>query len=98
MCVSIFFLPEIRLLNSNLTMDQILEKDAKLKLEVSEMEEKLEKLRQGTTLVKPEDKKNTQDKYSEKLKQWRIRKRMFKDLWGTITENSPKNLKEFKVN
>ncbi|KMZ75688.1 hypothetical protein ZOSMA_111G00390 [Zostera marina] len=87
---------EIRLLNSNLTMDQILEKDVKLKLEVSEMEEKLEKLRQGTTLVKPEDKKNTQDKYSEKLKQWRIRKRMFKDLWGTITENSPKNLKEFK--
>jgi 26S proteasome regulatory subunit (ATPase 3-interacting protein) len=35
--------------------------------------------------------------YLEKVSHWRRRKRMFKDLWDAITENSPKDLKEFKV-
>ena len=35
--------------------------------------------------------------YKEKISQWGKRKRMFKDLCDAITENSPKNLKEFKV-
>lgn len=61
------------------------------------MEEKLEKLRGGVTLVKPEERKAVQDMFVEKIRQWRRRKRMFKDLWDTITENSPKDLKEFKV-
>lgn len=61
------------------------------------MEEKLEKLRGGVTLVSPEDRKVIQKMYSENINQWRRRKRMFKDLWDAITENSPKDLKEFKV-
>lgn len=61
------------------------------------MEEKLDKLRGGVTLVRPEDRKAVEDMVSEKLTQWRRRKRMFKDLWDAITENSPKDLKEFKV-
>lgn len=61
------------------------------------MEEKLEKLRGGVTLVSPEDRKVIQQMYSESISQWRRRKRMFKDLWDAITENSPKDLKEFKV-
>ncbi|XP_058079700.1 homologous-pairing protein 2 homolog [Magnolia sinica] len=87
---------EIRALQSNLTLEQIRLKEAKLKIEVREMEEKLNKLRGGTTLVKPEDRKEVQDKYSEKINQWRKRKRIFKDLWDSITENTPKDLKEFK--
>ena len=62
-----------------------------------ELEERLEKLRGGVTLVKPEDRKAVEQMYSEKIGQWRKRKRMFKDLWDAITENSPKDLKEFKV-
>ena len=65
--------------------------------QVKELEDKLEILREGVTLVKPEDRKAIEHIYSEKLSQWRRRKRMFKDLWDTITENSPKDLKEFKV-
>ena len=61
------------------------------------MEEKLKKLHGGVVLVKPEDKKVIEETYSEKINQWRKRKRMFKDLWDAITENSPKDLKEFKV-
>jgi 26S proteasome regulatory subunit (ATPase 3-interacting protein) len=46
---------------------------------------------------RPEDSKVVEDMCLEKLSHWRRRKRMFKDLWDAITENSPKDLKEFKV-
>lgn len=65
--------------------------------QVQEMEDRLVKLRKGVTLVRPEDREAVENMFSEKLSQWRRRKRMFKDLWDTITENSPKDLKEFKV-
>ncbi|PKA53560.1 Homologous-pairing protein 2 like [Apostasia shenzhenica] len=87
---------EIRALQSNLTMEEIWSKQAKLQAEVCEMEEKLGKLRDGVVLVKPEDKKLIEEAFCEKMNQWRKRKRIFKDLWDAITENSPKNMKEFK--
>ncbi|KAJ3672898.1 hypothetical protein LUZ60_006272 [Juncus effusus] len=87
---------EIKSLQSNLTLEEILSKDAKLKSEVQEMEEKLNKLRTGVVLVKPEDKKLIQDAFVEKVNQWRKRKRIFKEIWDSITENSPKDPKEFK--
>lgn len=62
-----------------------------------ELEDKLEKLRGGVTLVSPEDREVVKKMYSEQINHWRKRKRMFKDLWDAITENSPKDLKEFKV-
>ncbi|GMY18335.1 Homologous-pairing protein 2 [Fagus crenata] len=87
---------EIRSLQSNLTLEQIRDKDAKLRMEVKEMEDRLDKLRGGVTLVSPDERKAVQEMYLEKLSQWRRRKRMFKDLWDVITENSSKDLKEFK--
>ncbi|KGN52066.1 homologous-pairing protein 2 homolog [Cucumis sativus] len=87
---------EIRTLQSNLTLEQMREKEAMLRMEVKELEEKLEVLRRGVTLVSPEDRKAIEQIYSEKLSQWRKRKRMFKDIWDAITENSSKDLKEFK--
>ncbi|CAN0870603.1 Homologous-pairing protein 2 homolog, partial [Linum grandiflorum] len=87
---------EIKGLQSNLTLEQILDREAKLKEEVREMEEKLQKMSGGVALVKPEERKAVSDMFSERLSQWRKRKRMFKDLWDAITENSPKDLKEFK--
>lgn len=68
-----------------------------LSLQVDEMEKKLIKLRGGVTLVSPEERKAIEGLYSEALNQWRRRKRMFRDVWDAITENSPKNPKEFKV-
>jgi 26S proteasome regulatory subunit (ATPase 3-interacting protein) len=66
-------------------------------MQVQEMEEKLNKLQSGVILVKPEDKKIIEESFSERVTQWRKRKRMFKELWDNITENSPKDQKEFKV-
>lgn len=65
--------------------------------QVKEMENKLAKLRGGVTLVKPEDRMAVEEMFLEKLSQWRKRKRMLRDIWDPIMENSPKNLKEFKV-
>ncbi|GLJ38737.1 hypothetical protein SUGI_0789750 [Cryptomeria japonica] len=87
---------EIRALESNLTLEQIREKEIELRDEVCAMESKLSILREGTVLVKPEERKKVQDTYNEKINQWRRRQRAFKELWGTITENMPKDLKEFK--
>ncbi|CAK7326548.1 unnamed protein product [Dovyalis caffra] len=87
---------EIRTLKLNLTLDEIRDREAKLRKEVKEMDDKLVKLRNGVTLIRPEERKAIEEMYSEKLSQWRKRKRMFKDVWDAITENSPKDLKEFK--
>jgi 26S proteasome regulatory subunit (ATPase 3-interacting protein) len=57
----------------------------------------LNKLRGGVTLVSPEEREAVESMLSEKISQWRKRKRMFRDLWDTLTENSPKDPKEFKV-
>ncbi|XP_078156174.1 tat-binding protein 1(Tbp-1)-interacting protein (TBPIP) [Carex rostrata] len=87
---------EIRTLQSNLTLEEISSKQAKLESEVKEMMEKLKKLQSGVVMVKPEDRKVIEDSFYENVNQWRKRKRMFKEIWDTITENSPKDQKEFK--
>jgi hypothetical protein len=69
----------------------------KIILQVQELEIKLNKLRGGVTLVRPEERAAVESTLSEKISQWRKRKRMFRDLWDTLTENSPKDPKEFKV-
>lgn len=87
---------EIKNLQSNLTLEQIREKEAILRKEVEEMERNLDKLHGGVVLVRPEERKVVEELYLDRISQWRRRKRMFKDLWDAITENSPKDLKEFK--
>ncbi|KAL4197321.1 hypothetical protein AMTRI_Chr04g187730 [Amborella trichopoda] len=87
---------ESKALQSTLTLEQMCAKEAKLKNEVNQMEVKLAKLREGTSLVKPEDRKKAEETYVEKINQWRRRKRIFKDLWDAITENMPRDTKEFK--
>ncbi|KAL3824075.1 hypothetical protein ACJIZ3_020104 [Penstemon smallii] len=87
---------EMKALQSNLTLEEIQTKKTKLENEVTQMEEKLIQLRQGVTLVSPEERKAVEKLYVDMINQWRRRKRMFKDVWDAITENSPKNLKEFK--
>ncbi|CAK7326552.1 unnamed protein product [Dovyalis caffra] len=75
--------------------------------QVKEMDDKLVKLRKGVTLIrsvvskepliqKSNRPKAIEEMYLEKLSQWKKRKRMFKDVWDAITENSPKDLKEIK--
>lgn len=87
---------EIKALQSNLTLEEMRAKIANLMKEIGEMEKKLTKLRGGVTLVSPEERKIVEALYVDTVSQWRRRKRMFKDVWDAITENSPKDVKEFK--
>ncbi|KAI3467112.1 hypothetical protein Pfo_023775 [Paulownia fortunei] len=87
---------EIKALQSNLTLEEIQARQIQLGNEIKQMEEKLIKLRQGVTLVSPEERQAVEKIYTNMINQWRRRKRMFKDIWDAITENSPKNLQEFK--
>nr|XP_043613385.1 homologous-pairing protein 2 homolog [Erigeron canadensis] len=87
---------EIKSLQSNLTLDEILSNDAKLRKQVEEMEGRLTKLREGITLVSPEERKVVEKTFSDAINHWKKRRRMFKDVWDAITENSPKNPNEFK--
>ncbi|PWA66973.1 HOP2-like protein [Artemisia annua] len=87
---------EIKSLQSNLTLDEIQSNDAKLRNQVKEMENRLTKLREGVTLVSPEERNAVEKTFSDTIGHWRKRKRMFKDVWDTITENSPKNPNEMK--
>lgn len=87
---------EIKALQSNLTLEEIRVREATQRNEAEEMEKKLIKLRGGVTLVTPEERKAVEELYADMISQWRKRKRMFKDVWDTITENSPKDIKEFK--
>ncbi|PIN00642.1 TBP-1 interacting protein [Handroanthus impetiginosus] len=80
----------------NAKLQEQLNEQKKAIAEVKQMEEKLIKLRQGVTLVSPEERQTVEKMYMDMINQWRKRKRMFKDTWDEITENSPKNLKEFK--
>ncbi|KAK9750310.1 hypothetical protein RND81_02G186600 [Saponaria officinalis] len=87
---------EIRTLQSNMTLEDMQAKLEKLSTEIEGMETKLTKMRGGVTLVKPEEKKAIEDQYITAISHWRKRKRMFKDIWDSITENMPRDLKEFK--
>ncbi|CAM9002528.1 unnamed protein product [Rhodiola kirilowii] len=87
---------EIKGLQSNLTLQEIHTKKAQLLKEVTQMEDRLTKLREGVTLVSPEERQTVEKLFSETMTQWKRRKRMFRDLWDSITENSTKDLKEFK--
>ncbi|KAL2650767.1 hypothetical protein R1flu_018895 [Riccia fluitans] len=60
------------------------------------LEAKLNTLKSGATLVKPDDREKIEMAYTLKTNLWRKRKRMFKDLWDMITEAMPNNLAEFR--
>lgn len=87
---------DLRILESNLTLEQITEKEQKLRLVVKTAEAKLQTLQQGVVLVNAEEREKVQEAFVARMSEWRKRKKTFKELWDLITEASPKNLKEFK--
>ncbi|KAL2644135.1 hypothetical protein R1flu_011722 [Riccia fluitans] len=87
---------ELRSVKSNLTDSQIKQETEKLNTEIPVLEAKLNTLKSGATLVKPDDREKIEMAFTLKTNLWRKRKRMFKDLWDMITEAMPNNLAEFR--
>ncbi|PHT32791.1 hypothetical protein CQW23_29128 [Capsicum baccatum] len=77
-------------------LNKMKEENANLQEQLNEQKKAISEVEAGVTLVSPEDRLAIEGLYSEALNQRRRRKRMFRDVWDAITENSPKNPKEFK--
>eukprot|EP00897_Mesotaenium_endlicherianum_P004242 jgi/Mesen1/3846/ME000207S02855 len=87
----------LRSMQSLLTGEQIDSTIERLTEENDNMEKKLGQLREGGIVISADDRKKAEDLYETSTALWKKRKRMFKDLWDTVTESMPKDLKEFRV-
>lgn len=65
----------------------------------TKLEARLTALRSDSaaTQISPEDRKRIDDNLEVMRKEWRRRKRMFNDMWGTVTESIQGSLAEFRV-
>ncbi|KAI7874067.1 TBPIP-domain-containing protein [Lichtheimia hyalospora FSU 10163] len=65
--------------------------------ENSAYRQRLEKIKQGQTLVAPEERKQVDATFEQVRKEWRTRRKMFVDIFHTVSEHSadkPEELKE----
>ncbi|KAI9347951.1 Tat binding protein 1-interacting protein-domain-containing protein [Zopfochytrium polystomum] len=83
-------------LNKALTVDELRARAASLQAEIADMEPRLEGLKAGTRVVSPEEKARVDKLLEQCRKEWRARKKLFKNAWDSITENveRPKELME----
>ncbi|KAI8898041.1 Tat binding protein 1-interacting protein-domain-containing protein [Globomyces pollinis-pini] len=84
-----------KLKNSKTTEDMKAEL-SNLNAENTNLKEKLEMLQNGTPLITTEEKQRIESDFEEMRQHWKNRKRMFNEMWNTITEHAenPKKLKE----
>lgn len=85
---------ELSALNSALTTDQITARLDQLKAKNVQAEEHLSLLRSGNQLVTREEKQRVAKEMEFYRKMWNQRRRIFKDMFATVTENMPGNPKD----
>ncbi|OAD69450.1 hypothetical protein PHYBLDRAFT_66328 [Phycomyces blakesleeanus NRRL 1555(-)] len=61
----------------------------KRKRENAQMREHLETLKSGAVLVTPEDRKKNDAEYELYRKEWRTRRKLFRDIFNAVTEHMP---------
>ncbi|KAF7728167.1 PSMC3 interacting protein [Apophysomyces ossiformis] len=59
-------------------------------------EERLAKLQSGTVLVSEADQKRINEEYEINRKEWRKRRKLFTEIFNTVTEHLPGNPMEFR--
>ncbi|KAI9476465.1 MAG: Tat binding protein 1-interacting protein-domain-containing protein [Benjaminiella poitrasii] len=60
------------------------------------LQEKLDKLKNGTVLISPEKRKRANDEYENSRNLWKKRRGMFREIFSTITEHFPGKPNELK--
>ncbi|KAI9359700.1 Tat binding protein 1-interacting protein-domain-containing protein [Pilaira anomala] len=83
-------------IKSEPTTSEATELVEQLKKENALLQERLNKLREGTELVPPEKRKRTNDEYDTYRQLWKKRRGMFRDIFRTVTEHLPGNPNELK--
>ncbi|KAF9990023.1 hypothetical protein BGZ75_004011 [Mortierella antarctica] len=85
---------ELSALKSALTTDQITARLEQLRSKNEKSREHLEQLRSGTQLVTAEEKTRVVKEMEKHRKLWIQRRRLFKDMFATVTENFPSKPKD----
>jgi len=85
---------KVKKLNSALTSQEAEEKLAVLEEEILEMEERLDKLKNETVLITPEEKAKINKGLESAVATWRKRKRMCMNALDSILESWPKKKKD----
>ncbi|KAF9975089.1 PSMC3 interacting protein [Actinomortierella ambigua] len=83
--------------NSALPTDEVIRQAQALAAKNQENSTRLEQLRAGTRLVSAEEKQKVLKEMELHRKLWIQRKRLFKDMFGAMTENMPGKPKELLV-
>lgn len=78
---------EVNALKGSLSISQVEERTQKLESEVAEDETKLNSLQAGTNIVSESERKQVEQLFKENLGHWRKRRRVFKDIWDTVSES-----------
>ncbi|KAI8074264.1 Tat binding protein 1-interacting protein-domain-containing protein [Gilbertella persicaria] len=68
----------------------------KIKAQNQILKDRLDKIKTGTVLIPPEKRKRTNEEYTRNRDLWKKRRRLFNDIFKTVTENYPGNPKELK--
>ncbi|TPX34572.1 hypothetical protein SmJEL517_g02878 [Synchytrium microbalum] len=80
---------ELASLNNSMTDDQIRERLKVLAVENGKAGERLKLLKNGAKLVNDDDRRKIDQDFDMYRKYWQVRRRMFREAWGTVTENLP---------
>ncbi|RKO99515.1 hypothetical protein CXG81DRAFT_14400 [Caulochytrium protostelioides] len=76
------------------TLEALEARRAALQAQADELRTRLAPLEAGQSHVSEKEIKAIRDRRTAALRQWRLRKKLFKDMWDTITENMPTKPKD----
>ena len=85
----------LNLTNSSLTTSELQKRISALKVEVTEMHERLEPLERGTVKVDPAERAQIEKQFEVASKAWKQRKKLCNDIIGMLTESISKKPSEF---
>ncbi|KAL3149773.1 hypothetical protein ABBQ38_013599 [Trebouxia sp. C0009 RCD-2024] len=85
---------ELQGLGTFLTLEELTEKDESLLQQIGPLKQKLAKLQSGSVLISKEEREGVEKGLQKYLDAWAQRRRIFKNIWGDISENVDQNQKE----
>ncbi|CAO3687703.1 unnamed protein product [Umbelopsis ramanniana] len=87
---------ELKKLNSTLPTSEAQEQLSQLQEQNLATNEKLSQLRSDKDQISSEDKSRIEKEYDTNFKLWRTRKKLFNEIFKTVTEHLPGKLSDFK--
>ncbi|KAK6470223.1 homologous-pairing protein 2-like protein isoform X1 [Huso huso] len=86
---------ELRGLNSSMTTKELISEIEELKKECVESKQRLERIKNATNHVTPEEKEKVYKERSQFVREWKKRKRLTNDIMDAVLEGYPKSKKQF---